>query len=117
MTNTKRTNKELADLAVERALECGLGALDGNEISEARFDHAKKRGTQAAEVFLEQIDNTGIAFDPSVVEIAYEWVFYSGRFGVVAEIHNGVYSNVECAKLALAIVEMDRKLKQHEKRA
>lgn len=43
-------------------------------------------------------------------EIAREWIFHSSRFGITAEILNGVYSNEDCARLAHAVVDMEREI-------
>jgi hypothetical protein len=49
------------------------------------------------------------------VEIAKEWLFYAQRFGILAEVYNGVYSNEQLEAMARAVIELteerDRLLK------
>ncbi len=39
-------------------------------------------------------------------ELATEWLFHAQRFGIVAEIHNGVYDNRHCEVLAREVIRL-----------
>lgn len=40
------------------------------------------------------------------LDIAREWIGYSERFGIVAEIRNGVYGNSHCEALAREVIQL-----------
>jgi len=44
------------------------------------------------------------------VELAREWLFYGSRFGVLCEIHNGVYSEDQLQALASALIAADQRI-------
>lgn len=51
------------------------------------------------------------------VELAREWLFYGRRFGVLCEIHNGVYSEEQLQTLASALIAADQRINAVEAEA